>query len=52
MNIGDEAGGKSRWAVAAETLEQAREHAKKLGPDLDARFYRSIRPSRSRRRAT
>jgi uncharacterized membrane protein len=39
MTVRDEAGGKSRWEVAAEALEQAREQAKKLAPDLDARFF-------------
>jgi uncharacterized membrane protein len=39
MNIADEAGGKTRWAVAIDTLEQAREQAKKLAPELDARFF-------------
>ncbi len=40
MNIGDEVRGKTRWAVASETLEQARGEAKHLEPGLDARFYR------------
>jgi uncharacterized membrane protein len=39
MNFGDEAGGKTRWAVASETLEQARAEAKKLGPDLEVKFF-------------
>src|SRR6266545_3222670 len=34
MNIGDEVNGKSRWQVAAQALDQAREIAKGLGPDL------------------
>jgi uncharacterized membrane protein len=38
MTLADEVGGKTRWAVASETLEQARAAAKKLGPDLDAKF--------------
>ncbi len=40
MNIGDEVRGKTRWAVANETLEQAREEAKKLEPGLHAKFFR------------
>jgi uncharacterized membrane protein len=39
MTIGDEAGNKTRWAVASEALEQALAEVKKLGPDLDARIY-------------
>jgi uncharacterized membrane protein len=39
MSIADEAGGKTRWAVANEMLEQARELVKKLAPELDARFF-------------
>ncbi len=39
MTIADEVGGKTRWAVANETLDQARAEAKKLAPDLDAKFY-------------
>jgi hypothetical protein len=39
MNIADEAGGKPRAAVAGETLKEAREQAKKLAPELDARFF-------------
>jgi uncharacterized membrane protein len=40
MNISDEVGGKSRWVVANETIEQARAAAKSLEPNIDARFYR------------
>jgi uncharacterized membrane protein len=40
MSIGDEVRAKNRWAVATQVLDQAREAAKGLGPDLDARFYR------------
>ncbi len=40
MNIADEAREKTRWAVANETLEQAREEAKKLEPGLHAKFFR------------
>lgn len=39
MGVADEAAGKTRWAVATEALEQAREEAKKLGPDLEPRIY-------------
>ncbi len=40
MTFGDEVGGKTRWAVANQVVEQARETAKTLGPDLDAKFLR------------
>ncbi len=40
MNISDEAGGKSRWAVACEVAEQLRTVAKGLEPDIDTRIYR------------
>jgi uncharacterized membrane protein len=40
MNISDEAGQKSRWAVGSETLEQALVAAKTLEPYVDARVYR------------
>ena len=40
MNISDEAGGKSRWSVANEILEEARAAAKGLEPNVDTRFYR------------
>jgi uncharacterized membrane protein len=40
MTIGDEVRGRTRWAVATEVLNQAREAVKGLGPDLDAKFYR------------
>ncbi len=39
MTVGDEAGGKTRWSVAAEAIEQARELSKQLGPELETRFY-------------
>jgi uncharacterized membrane protein len=39
MTFNDEVGSKSRWAVANETLEQARQEARKLAPQLDAKFY-------------
>jgi uncharacterized membrane protein len=39
MNLHDEVGGKTRWEVANEILEQARQEAKKLAPELDAKFY-------------
>jgi uncharacterized membrane protein len=38
MTFADEVGNKTRWAVATETLAQARADAKKLGPDLETRF--------------
>ncbi len=40
MLMGDEVRGKTRWQVGQEALEQAREYAKGLGPDLDVKFYR------------
>ena len=40
MNFSDELLGKSRWAVAMETLDQSREALKGLAPDIDARFYK------------
>ena len=40
MNIGDEVRGQTRWDVAKETVKQARDFAKNLGPDLDVKFYR------------
>jgi uncharacterized membrane protein len=40
MQLTDEAGGKSRWESARRTLEQARPAAKRLGPNLDVRYYR------------
>jgi uncharacterized membrane protein len=39
MNIADEAGGKPRRAIAREVMEQAREQAKKLGPELVPLFF-------------
>lgn len=39
MTISDEVNGRSRWSVAAETIEHARESAAKLGPNYDAKFY-------------
>jgi uncharacterized membrane protein len=40
MKIADEVRGKTRWEVANETLEQAREEVKRLAPYLDAKIYR------------
>ena len=39
MNFSDEVRSQTRWVVATEILGQAREAAKALAPDLDARFY-------------
>src|SRR5215471_13173517 len=40
MNFGDEVGGKTRWAIANQVVEQARAEAKTFGPDLDTKFLR------------
>jgi uncharacterized membrane protein len=40
MMITDEVGGKSRYDVAKHGLELGREAVKKLGPGIDAKFYR------------
>ena len=40
MTIGDEVRGQTRWDLAAQTVKQARDFAKTLGPDLDLKFYR------------
>jgi uncharacterized membrane protein/uncharacterized protein (DUF58 family) len=40
MSLGDEVNGKSRWDVGLAALDQAKEFASKLGPDLDAKSYR------------
>src|SRR5207247_1497776 len=40
MQITDQAGGKSRWAVALAALEKSRPAAKALGPNLAVKFYR------------
>jgi len=40
MLMADEVRGKTRWQVGKEALDQAREFAKGLGPDLEVKFYR------------
>ena len=40
MLMADEVRGKTRWQVGKEALDQAREFAKGLGPDLDVKYYR------------
>ncbi|HEV3122678.1 MAG TPA: vWA domain-containing protein, partial [Isosphaeraceae bacterium] len=40
MKISDEVNGKSRYEVASRALDMAREAVKKLGPGIDAKFYR------------
>lgn len=40
MLIGDEVNGQTRWAVARKTLEQARETASRLGPNVVPKHYR------------
>jgi len=40
MQFNDEAGGKSRWAAAQETLLQAKQVAKNFGPELAVKYYR------------
>lgn len=39
MTVSDEVNNRSRWSVAAETIERAREEARKLGPNIDSRIY-------------
>ncbi|MHB1556808.1 MAG: glutamine amidotransferase [Isosphaeraceae bacterium] len=39
MTVSDEVNNRSRWSVAAETIERAREEARKLGPNIDYRIY-------------
>jgi uncharacterized membrane protein len=40
MLVGDEVGGKTRWAVASEAVTKAREVIKSLARDLDVKTYR------------
>lgn len=40
MVFTDEKNGQSRWARALETLKEAREAARGLGPDIEVKFYR------------
>jgi uncharacterized membrane protein len=40
MVFSDEVRGKTRWQVGKEALDQARDYAKGLGPDLEVKFYR------------
>jgi uncharacterized membrane protein len=40
MNIGDEVRGQTRWDVASQAIQQARDFGKTLGHDLDLKFYR------------
>src|SRR5262249_12447694 len=40
MTFGDEIRGQTRWDVAQQTLQQALETAKSLGPNLEVKSYR------------
>ncbi|MDR3633103.1 MAG: hypothetical protein P4L84_04650 [Isosphaeraceae bacterium] len=40
MTVKDEKGGQSRWARMRETMKEAREAAKGLGPDIEVKYYR------------
>ncbi len=39
MSFNDEVKSQSRWAVASETVQRAKEAAKALAPDIDLRIY-------------
>ena len=40
MLLSDEVGGKTRWHVGTDSMNQVREFGKSLGPDLDVKFFR------------